>query len=114
MIICVADFGTAYRDSDWTVIQNNIDVMQGADASQNGVSGLVPAPASADSANFLRGDGTWSKIKIKINDLEQEEEDYVIFDGGNSTSLIDPPSEEGDDEEVDYIILDSGSSTTVI
>ena len=49
-----------------------------------------------------------------INDLEQEEEDYVVFDGGSSTSLIDPPSEEGDDEEVDYIILDSGSSTTVI
>lgn len=32
----------------------------GATASENGTSGVVPAPSSADRNKFLRGDGTWT------------------------------------------------------
>ena len=34
-------------------------VMTGADGSNAGTSGLVPAPAATDNTKFLRGDGSW-------------------------------------------------------
>lgn len=36
-----------------------VDVMTGATSSEDGVSGLVPAPESADRTRYLRGNGTW-------------------------------------------------------
>lgn len=38
---------------------DNISVMQGATADDNGVQGLVPAPTSDDRYKFLAGDGTY-------------------------------------------------------
>lgn len=38
---------------------DNISVMQGATANDNGVQGLVPAPTSDDRYKFLAGDGTY-------------------------------------------------------
>lgn len=35
----------------------------GATSSNNGQSGLVPAPQSGESQNFFRADGTWQPIK---------------------------------------------------
>ena len=37
----------------------SVDVMTGATSTTDGVSGLVPAPASGKESSFLRGDGKW-------------------------------------------------------
>lgn len=63
MIVCISDFDTLYQASDWNIVQNNVDVMTGADGSTAGTRGLVPGPASTDNGNFLRGDGTWVQIQ---------------------------------------------------
>ena len=34
----------------------------GADGTNAGTSGLVPAPAATDNTKFLKGDGTWSTV----------------------------------------------------
>lgn len=84
MIICIGDYNSAFKIADWTVVQNNIDVMTGATSSSNGAKGLVPAPATANKDNFLKGDGTWGTPSI--NALAQT--DYIIFDCGSSTVNI--------------------------
>lgn len=61
MIICIAD-GSTYSASDWTVVQNNVDVMTGATTAAAGSRGLVPSPTTADTDKFLRGDGTWATM----------------------------------------------------
>lgn len=63
MIVCVTSSST-YKASDWTIIQNNVDVMTGAGASTKGTRGLVPAPAAGDNSNFLCGDGTWKTAGV--------------------------------------------------
>lgn len=35
------------------------DVFDGADGTDAGTDGLVPAPAATDNAKYLKGDGTW-------------------------------------------------------
>lgn len=59
MIICISDYDNLYKASDWNIVQNNVDIMQGANNSSAGVRGLVPAPAAQDNNKYLRGDGTW-------------------------------------------------------
>ena len=59
MIICVSDYSSSYKASDWTVVQNNVDTMTGATSAAAGTRGLVPAPAVGDSEKYLKGDGTW-------------------------------------------------------
>ena len=44
---------------DGDAIKAMIDVMQGATASADGASGLVPAPQAGEQGKFLRGDATW-------------------------------------------------------
>lgn len=84
MIICVSDYKSAFNIANWTVVQNNIDVMTGATSSTAGTKGLVPAPAVANKDNFLKGDGTWGTPAIDA--LAQTE--YIIFDCGTSTVNI--------------------------
>lgn len=60
MIICISNCNESYSANDWTVVQNNVDVMIGASSTAGGVSGLVPTPAAEDNTKFLCGDGTWS------------------------------------------------------
>ena len=38
------------------------NVFTGADGTNAGTSGLVPAPAAADNVKFLRGDATWASV----------------------------------------------------
>lgn len=59
MIICVSDYSSNYKASDWTVVQNNVDTMVGATSAAAGTRGLVPAPAAGESEKYLKGDGTW-------------------------------------------------------
>lgn len=40
----------------------NGSVMTGADGTNAGTSGLVPAPAATDNTKYLRGDGTWQTV----------------------------------------------------
>lgn len=58
MIVCV-NSNSAYEATDWTIVQNNVDVMTGASETTAGTKGLVPSPASGDQTKFLCGDGTW-------------------------------------------------------
>ena len=54
MIVCIGDYNSTFKIADWTVVQNNIDVMVGATNSSSGTKGLVPAPAVANKDNFLK------------------------------------------------------------
>lgn len=64
MIICISDYSSNYKASDWTVVQNNVDVMTGAKTNTAGTKGLVPAPAAKENGKFLKGNGSWSYITI--------------------------------------------------
>ena len=46
------------QDSDTTY-----EIFEGSTASDDGESGLVPKPTSADRVKFLRGDGTWAEVE---------------------------------------------------
>ncbi len=59
--------GTLTAGSNITISSGTISatdttysVMTGADGTNAGTSGLVPAPAATDNTKFLRGDGTWA------------------------------------------------------
>lgn len=64
MIICISNYNSSYKASDWTVVQNNVDIMVGATTTSAGVSGLVPTPNISDTKSYLCGDGTWSVPQI--------------------------------------------------
>lgn len=63
MLVCIAD-GTSYSASDWSVVQNNVDTMEGATANTSGTRGLVPAPSTGDQEKFLCGNGTWASPSL--------------------------------------------------
>lgn len=65
MIICTSSYSNAFNATDWTVVQNNVDVMEGASDSSGGAKGLVPAPVQGDNNKFLRGDGTWQSPGVE-------------------------------------------------
>ena len=67
MIICVSDYSSGYRASDWTVVQNNVDTMVGATSTKAGARGLVPVPAAGDSEKYLKGDGTWGSPSTDLS-----------------------------------------------
>lgn len=63
MVVCINSNST-YSASDWTVVQNNVDVMTGANNTSAGTKGLVPTPSAGDDTKFLCGDGTWQKASV--------------------------------------------------
>ena len=67
MIICVSDYSSSYKVSDWTVVQNNVDTMVGATSAKAGTRGLVPAPAAGESEKYLKGDGTWGSPSTDLS-----------------------------------------------
>ena len=67
MIICVSDYSSSYKASDWTVVQNNVDTMVGATSTKAGTRGLVPGPAAGDSEKYLKGDGTWGSPSTDLS-----------------------------------------------
>lgn len=46
--------------SDGTIPNARLNVMTGADGTNAGTKGAVPAPTATDNTKFLRGDGTWA------------------------------------------------------
>ena len=64
------DIPAAQIQSDWTqsddesadFIKNKPGNFQGATENDNGTSGFVPAPTTADKDKFLCGNGQWSEV----------------------------------------------------
>ena len=61
-------------------------VMTGATGSADGKAGLVPKPGYNDTKKFLKGDGTWSDVVVKLdgiayadnsNSVKMGDEDYL-------------------------------------
>ena len=48
--------------SDGTIPNARLNVMTGADGTDAGSKGAVPAPTATDNTKFLRGDGTWAEV----------------------------------------------------
>ena len=53
--------GVAPLGADSKVPLTNLPTMNGANSSQAGSAGIVPAPTSLDSEKYLKGDGTWGE-----------------------------------------------------
>ena len=51
-----------------TIINTAVGVMEGATASTDGASGLVPVPKAGDQNKFLKGNKTWATIDIPTFD----------------------------------------------
>ena len=47
-------------------------IMIGATATQDGASGLVPAPQIGEQGKYLRGDGTWANVEAVLSTEDQE------------------------------------------
>ena len=59
MIICVSDYSSSYKASDWPVVQKDVQSEPEWASAKAGARGLVPVPAAGDSEKYLKGDGTW-------------------------------------------------------
>lgn len=59
--------------------------MTGSSESTDGTSGIVPAPSSADSDKFLKGDGTWATPESGIDSILVD--DKTIKGDGIETEL---------------------------
>lgn len=53
-----------YLITDRIAYLEDVEVMKGSTATENGKSGLVPAPSTGDTDKFLRGDGTWAEADV--------------------------------------------------
>lgn len=55
------DLATVATTGAYNDLTGKPGVMTGADGTNPGTSGFVPAPAATDNEKFLRGDGTWAE-----------------------------------------------------
>lgn len=79
-ILVYDDNSNSWVNSD---IQSVIGIMQGATASVNGTSGLVPVPLAGDQNKFLRGDGSWAAPSVPVDSHA------FTINSGNELSLLD-------------------------
>lgn len=63
----------------WVLTVQEIDDFTGATSSAAGEAGLVPAPTTADTGKFLKGDGTWGEAGGGVN---------VVQNTGQSTTDV--------------------------
>ena len=66
--------------------------MTGADGTNAGVRGFVPAPAAADNTKFLKGDGSWTEVETLIKtangtSISLTDSAYTVFSHKNSNGL---------------------------
>jgi hypothetical protein len=94
MIICVSEYSSSYKATDWTVVQNNVDTFTGASASAAGTRGLVPGPSAGSQAKFLRGDATWASIDsvpklttARTITVGGDESGSASFDGSSNVTI---------------------------
>lgn len=59
----------------------NITVFDGASATYDGFRGYVPAPHAGEQTYFLRGDGTWAKVKGGSGDKYKAGDGIFILSG---------------------------------
>lgn len=52
--------------ADGTIPVARLKTMTGADGTNAGTKGAVPAPAATDNTKFLRGDGTWAAVNSAV------------------------------------------------
>ena len=64
----------AAMKGDVNAVKAMISVMEGATASADGASGLVPQPLAGDHDKFLKGDGTWGTVDVSAawEDIEDK------------------------------------------
>lgn len=86
--------------SDVTKLQSECIEMIGATTDIDGESGLVPKPLTTDKDKFLSGDGTWKKIDIDPELLDQSIEmksktsaydllnSYIVMDSGMTVGKV--------------------------
>jgi hypothetical protein len=68
----------------------SVDEMTGADGTNAGTAGIVPAPSATDNNKFLRGDGTW---------VEVEGGGGVVYSAGDGIEIVDDRTRVGFDRE---------------
>ena len=85
---------------DVSKLQSECIDMIGATTDSDGESGLVPKPLIADKDKFLSGDGTWKKIDIDPELLDQSIEmksktsaydllnSYIVMDSGMTVGKV--------------------------
>ena len=66
---------------------NQMRTMTGADGTNAGTSGVVPAPAATDNTKYLRGDGTWA-TPSGGGGGSGVPEPTIVIDGDNSNLTI--------------------------
>jgi len=59
----------------------SVAVMAGADASNAGLSGVVPAPLAGEHASYLRGDATWQPLDRASVGMASVEDSWTVLDG---------------------------------
>lgn len=59
----------------------------GADGTNAGIHGLVPAPTATDNTKFLKGDGTWGAVPSTTNNVTNNSTD-ALTSGGAYTNLV--------------------------
>lgn len=72
--------------------------MTGADGTNAGTAGFVPAPAAADNVKFLRGDGTWQTVAasgsptVAVLNLDFTDIQFALNSTTNKyeATLVDP------------------------
>lgn len=90
--IVLENLGTSdvlvYNGSSWvnTPITDVISEMTGASATEDGLSGLVPAPKAGEENKFLRGDGKWVEVptvplKVDSNIFTYNEDNELTLAG---------------------------------
>lgn len=62
--VATTDLGTVKSVNNISPVSGNVTIpnMTGADGTNAGSVGLVPAPSATDNTKYLRGDGTWQTV----------------------------------------------------
>ena len=82
----------------------NADEMVGADGTNAGEAGVVPAPTATDNTKFLRGDGTWAEVSGSGGNYEAGTGIRIISDQGSTVSNTLKVYANGTAQAIDYTI----------
>jgi hypothetical protein len=80
--------GVAATPAFRALVANDLPTMVGADGTNAGTKGAVPAPAATDNTKFLRGDGTWASSAGGLTDPMTTAGDIIIRNGSNATARL--------------------------